>query len=235
MISLSIHNSNDVYNVNPTKIICLGMNYGDHVRESATLNVKGADPNIPTEPILFAKTPNVLIGPNENIVIPKLLKEYKFEKARTDYEAELAFIIKDRCKNVSKKEAFQHILGFTCFNDVSERNVQSMEKAGWFRGKSFDTYGSIGPMVVLTKDIGDAQNLNIYCRLNSQTVQNSNTKFMIFPLPEIVEFISKNFTLEPGDIISTGTPAGVGPMKHGDIVEVEIEGIGILKNNVIEE
>ena len=235
MINLPIRNSNDVHSVNPSKIICLGLNYRDHVKESAALNVRGVDLNLPSEPVLFAKTPNVLIGHNEKIIIPKLLKEYNFEKIRTDYEAELAFIIKDKCKNVKKENALNFILGFTCFNDVSERNVQSMEKGGWFRGKSFDTYGPIGPVLVLTEEINDPQNLNIYCRLNGKIVQSSNTKHMIFSIPEIVEFISKNFTLEPGDIISTGTPSGVGQMKHDDIVEVEIDGIGILKNRVIEE
>ena len=154
---------------------------------------------------------------------------------RTDYEAELAFIINQSCKNVPAEQAYEYIYGFTCFNDISQRNLQNSEKAGWFRGKSLDTFGPVGPCIVLAEDIGDAQNLDISCRLNGKVVQNSNTKQMIFKIPEIVAFISKNFTLEKGDLIITGTPAGVGALKGGDVVEVEIENIGILKNEVQEE
>ena len=120
-------------------------------------------------------------------------------------------------------------------NDVSQRNLQSTDKSGWFRGKSLDTFGPIGPKLVYKEDIDDPQNLDINCRLNGKTVQDSNTRHMIFKIPDIVAFVSRNFTLERGDIILTGTPAGVGAIKHGDLVEVEIEGIGVLKNPVIEE
>jgi 2-keto-4-pentenoate hydratase/2-oxohepta-3-ene-1,7-dioic acid hydratase in catechol pathway len=219
--------------VKPQKIIALGLNYHDHIQEAASLNVKGIAKEIPSEPILFPKTPNVLIGPGEPIIIPSFLKEYHFDQLRVDYEAELAFLINQRCKNVAKQQAYDYILGFTCMNDVSQRNIQSLDKSGWFRGKSFDTFGPIGPIIVKTDDIDDAQNLAISCRLNGKIVQQSNTKHMIFSIPEIVAFISKNFTLEEGDIILTGTPAGVGPLKHGDIVEVEIENIGVLRNPVI--
>lgn len=234
MIELPIFNSKETYQVNPGKIIALGKNYADHIKESSKLKVTGFTDEIPGEPILFSKTTNVLIGPGESIILPKILGEYDFER-RVDYESELAFIIKDKCKYVPADEALNHILGFTCMNDVSERNIQSGDKSGWFRGKSFDTFGPIGPQVVLTRDIGDPQNLNIICRLNGETVQNSNTVNMIFKIPEIVEFVSKNFTLNPGDIILTGTPSGVGPLNHGDTVEVEIEKIGVLKNYVIDE
>ena len=154
---------------------------------------------------------------------------------KTDYEAELAIIIKDKCKNVKKEDSMDHIYGFTCFNDVSQRNIQTGDRSGWFRGKSFDTFGPIGPQVVLTEDIGDPQNLRIQGRVNGETKQDSNSKHMIFAIPEIIAYISKNFTLMPGDIISTGTPKGVARIKHGDIVEVEIEKIGILRNPVIDE
>ncbi len=234
-VQLPICNSNEFYNVNPQKIIALGLNYRDHIAESVSMKAKGITYDIPTEPILFTKTPNVLIPEGEPIVIPKFLKSYKFEQIRTDYEAELAFIIKDRCKNISEEEAYEHILGFTCMNDVSQRNFQTSDKSGWFRGKSLDTFGPIGPILVRKEDIDNPQNLRIVCRLNGETVQDSNTKHMIFSIPEIVAFVSRNFTLEAGDIISTGTPSGVGSIKHGDIVEIEIEGIGILKNPVIEE
>jgi 2-keto-4-pentenoate hydratase/2-oxohepta-3-ene-1,7-dioic acid hydratase in catechol pathway len=125
-----------------------------------------------------------------------------------------------------------HILGFTCFNDISQRNLQKGDKAGWYRGKSLDTFGPIGPVIVTPEDIGDPQNLDIECRLNGKVVQNSNTRHMIFKIPEILTFISRNFTLEAGDIIITGTPSGVGPLKDGDLLEVEIENIGILTNPV---
>jgi 2-keto-4-pentenoate hydratase/2-oxohepta-3-ene-1,7-dioic acid hydratase in catechol pathway len=234
-IELPIHNSQDKYLVNPQKIIALGLNYREHIKESYSIKVKGFTPEIPTEPVLFPKTPNVLIPSGEPIVIPKFLKEYHFENLRIDYEAELAFIIKEKCKYVRQEKAFDYILGFTCLNDVSQRNIQTLDKSGWFRGKSLDTFGPIGPKLVLTGDLKNPQDLRIICRLNGKTAQDSNTKHMIFPIPEILSFVSKNFTLEAGDIISTGTPSGVGPLKHGDRVEVEIEGIGILENPVIEE
>lgn len=235
MVQLPILNSKEKYDVNPTKIIALGLNFHSHIKETSTVHVKAATDEIPDEPVLFPKTPNVLIGHEEQIIIPKFLKEYEFDNVRTDYEAELAFIIKDRCTNVPKEKAFEYILGYTCMNDVSQRNIQFLDKGGWFRGKSLNTFGPIGPVLVLKEDIKDPQNLNIKCKLNGKVVQDSNTKHMIFSIPEIVEFVSKNFTLEKGDIILTGTPSGVGPLKDGDIVEVEIEGIGVLKNSVIEE
>ena len=235
MVILPVFNSSRVYSVNPSKIIALGLNYRDHIAESTSVKVRGFTDEVPEEPIIFPKTPNVLIGPGEPIIIPRFLREYGFNELRTDYEAELAIIIKDKCKNVTPGEAFQHILGFTCINDVSQRNLQTHDRSGWFRGKSLDTFGPVGPQVVLLKDIGDPQNLEIKCRLNGKLVQKSNTSQMIFKIPEIISFISKNFTLFPGDLIATGTPSGVGQLKHGDIVEVEIEKIGVLRNPVIEE
>lgn len=235
MIELPIAGSRETYTVHPSKIIALGLNYDDHVKESVFLKAKNYKPERPTEPILFPKTPNVLIGPNEQIVIPAFLKEYEFEDLRIDYEAEFAVIMKDRCKNVSPEEAYSHVFGYTCFNDVSQRNFQTTDKSGWFRGKSLDTFGPIGPVVLRHEEAGDPQNLRITCRLNGETVQDSNTGMMIFSIPEIIAFISRHFTLEAGDIIATGTPKGVGRLHHGDVVEVEIEKIGILRNPVIKE
>ncbi len=235
MIKLRIKGTKEEYAVEPSKIVAIGLNYRDHIAESRSVKVKGFDPEIPAEPILFPKTPNVLIGPGEAIVIPKFLQEYNFDNLRVDHEAELAFIVKDRCKNVSAEKAMDHIFGFTCINDVSQRNIQHNDKSGWFRGKSLDTFGPIGPEVVLTEDIGDPQALDIQCRLNGKVVQNSNTRNMIFPVAELLAFISKNFTLEPGDIVATGTPSGVSPIKGGDTVEVEVEKIGILSNPVVQE
>lgn len=235
MITLPLYNQNKLYTINPTKIIALGLNYRDHIAESKSVDVSGFTQDIPEEPVLFPKTPNVLIGPEEPIIIPAFLKEYRFDNPRVDYEAELAFIIKETCKNVRPSEALDVILGFTCMNDVSQRNIQKGDKSGWFRGKSLDTFGPIGPRIVLTEEIGEPQNLHITARLNGTVVQESNTKHMIFPIREIVAFVSKNFTLFPGDIILTGTPSGVGPLRDGDTIEIEIENIGSLTNPVREE
>ena len=235
MILLPIYKATELYQVNPTKIIALGLNYRDHIAESDSINVQGFTQEIPVEPILFAKTPNCLLESEAPIVLPQFLHAYEFDEIRTDYEAELAFIIKDRCKNIPKEKALEYIFGFTCANDVSQRNIQRMDKSGWFRAKSLDTFGPIGPRIVLTNDIGDVHNLSIECRLNGTVVQKSNTKNMIFDIEETLSFISRNFTLMPGDIVMTGTPSGVGPLKHGDVVEVEIEKIGILRNPIIEE
>ncbi len=235
MVTLPIHGSHESYPVNPTKIIALGLNYRDHIAESHSVNVQGFSDEIPAEPILFPKTPNVLIGPGKPIVIPRFLKDYGFEEPRVDHEAELALIIADRCKDVPAEDALAHVFGYTCMNDVSQRNLQTGDKSGWFRGKSLDTFGPIGPQVVLPSDIGDPQVLNIRCRLNGKVAQESNTRHMIFSIPEIIAFVSRNFTLMPGDIIMTGTPSGVGPLRHGDVVQVEIENIGVLENPVVEE
>lgn len=235
MVTLPIYGGSESYVANPTKIIALGLNYRDHIAESQSVKVRGFTDEIPTEPILFSKTPNVLVGPEEPIVIPRFLKAYGFEALRTDYEAELAIIVKKRCKNVSVGDAMDCIYGFTCMNDVSQRNLQTGDRSGWFRGKSLDTFGPIGPAIVLAEDMDDPQNLNISCRLNGTTVQDSNTRHMIFKIPEIISFISRNFTLMAGDIIATGTPSGVGAIRHGDIVEIEIEKIGVLRNPVVEE
>ena len=235
MIKLPVFNRSDTYSVNPTKLIALGLNYRAHIAESVSVKVKGFTGEVPTEPLLFPKTPNVLIGPDQPIVIPNFLKAYGFKTLRTDYEAELALIINDRCKNVSAVDAMDHILGYTCMNDISQRNIQNGDRTGWYRGKSLDTFGPIGPQVVMAQDLPDPQNLNICCRLNGKTVQEGNTRQMIFKISEIIAFVSKNFTLMPGDIILTGTPSGVGPLSHGDTVEVEIDQIGVLKNTVVDE
>ncbi|QEE15409.1 fumarylacetoacetate hydrolase family protein [Promethearchaeum syntrophicum] len=234
-MKLPIFGSNKFMDINPSKIIALGLNYREHIAESHSVKVQGRTLEPPKEPVLFPKTPNVLIESGETIVIPKFVSEYGFDDKRTDYEAELAIIIRDKCKNVENEKAMNHIYGFTCFNDVSQRNIQTGDRSGWFRGKSFDTFGPIGPQVVLTEDIGDPQNLRIQGRVNGEIMQDSNTKHMIFSIPDIISFVSKNFTLIPGDIISTGTPKGVARIKHGDIVEVEIENIGILRNPVVDE
>ncbi len=223
------------YRLSPSKIIALGLNYREHIAESQSVKVQGFSAEEPREPVLFPKTPNVLVGPEEPIVIPAFLKDYGFEDPRVDYEAELAFVVRDRCRHVAAKEAWGHILGFTCFNDVSQRNLQRSDPSGWWRGKSLDTFGPAGPRIVSREELGDPQNLAIRCKLNGKVVQESNTSRMIFTIPVILAFVSRCLTLMPGDLISTGTPSGVGPLRHGDVVEVEVEGIGTLRNPVVEE
>lgn len=232
---LPVLNSPDSYIVQPSKIIALGKNYLDHIAESQKVDVNSFTVEAPKEPILFPKTPNVLIGPEEAIRIPAFIYDCGFADVHTHYEAELAFFIKDHCKHVPAAQAYEHIFGFVCANDVSQRNIQGADVAGWFRGKSLDTFGPVGPQVVRMADIGDPQDLPIRCRLNGKTVQNSNTKHMIFPIKEIVAYVSMNFSLLPGDLIFTGTPAGVGDIAHGDVVEIEIPPIGTLRNLVIDE
>lgn len=235
-IVLPVAGTEETYTVKPGKIIALGLNYRDHIAESPSVHLRGSSKEIPEEPIVFSKTPNVLIGPGEAIRIPGNLVEYSWNAdARTDYEGELAFFIGQGGKNIPEERAGDHISGFTCMNDVSQRNIQTGDPSGWFRGKSFDTFGPVGPVVVRPRDIDDPQDLHIETRLNGKVVQESNTRHMIFSIPVIISYISRQFTLEEGDLLLTGTPSGVGPLTHGDTVEVEIQGIGVLSNPVIDE
>ncbi len=199
--------------VKPEKIICIGLNYMDHAKE---LNME-----LPEEPIIFLKPPSAVIGHEDFIELPKQSK-------RVDYEGELAVIIAKRCKNVSREDALEYVLGYTCFNDVTARDLQRKD-GQWTRAKSFDTFAPIGPYVACFKD---ASNLRIQTRVNGKVVQSSTTSNLIFDVPTLIEFVSSIMTLKRGDVIATGTPAGVGELKHGDIVEVEIENIGTLRNYV---
>jgi len=230
MIQLPLAGSSKKIIINPPKIIAVGLNYREHVKESSVFGTNSRD--IPSEPVLFAKTVNVLIGPGDPIIIPAHIKEYKLPDARVDPECELAIIIGKKGRHIPKEKAFDYVLGYTCFNDVSQRNIQKSDASGWFRGKSFDTFGPIGPVVVSHRDIGDPQALNVTCRINGVLKQSGNTRDMIFSIPVLIAYISKQFTLEEGDVIATGTPAGVSPIVPGDTVEVEVEKIGILKNPV---
>jgi len=200
----------------PTKIIAVGLNYFDHANEFQM--------KIPDEPLIFMKPPSALIAHNDNIIYPKMSKQL-------DYEAELAVIIKNRIKNIEPKDVFKNILGYTCFNDVTARDLQKKDEQ-WTRAKSFDTFAPIGPFI--STDL-NPDNLQIKLYKNGQLMQDSSTANMIFKVDKIVSFISKIMTLFPGDIITTGTPSGVGQLEAGDKVEVEIEGIGILKNTVFLE
>ncbi len=235
MIQLPLGKEKTPYTLAPTKIIALGLNYREHIAESQSVKVQGFTDEIPSEPVLFPKTPNTLIGPDAPIVIPKFLKEYGFENLRVDYEGELALIISKQGKHIPEEKALDFILGFTVMNDVSQRNLQNSDRSGWFRGKSLDTFGPIGPCIVPPDELGNPKNLHIQTRLNHRVVQDASTAQMIFSIPQIIAFISKNFTLMPGDIILTGTPSGVGRLTHGDVIEVEIEKIGTLRNTVVEE
>jgi 2-keto-4-pentenoate hydratase/2-oxohepta-3-ene-1,7-dioic acid hydratase in catechol pathway len=230
MIELPVLGSSQTLPIAPGKIICVGLNYRDHVAESAVFSRKELE--IPSEPVLFAKTPNVLIGPGETIRIPSFVKKLGFPDPRTDLEAELAVIIGSGGKDIPEEQALGHVLGYTCFNDVSQRDIQKSDASGWFRGKSLDTFGPIGPMVVPADLIPNPQKLRVQSRVNGDPAQDGNTADMIFPVKRLIAYISAMFTLEAGDIIATGTPAGVARISPGDLVEIEIEGIGVLSNPV---
>jgi 2-keto-4-pentenoate hydratase/2-oxohepta-3-ene-1,7-dioic acid hydratase in catechol pathway len=230
---LPIAGTDKTYAAAPSKIIAVGLNYREHVEESGVFSQKKIE--LPKEPVLFAKTPNVLVGTGEAIVIPAIAETYHFDEPRIDPECELAAIIGKRGKNIPESEALEFVFGYACFNDVSMRNIQKSDASGWFRGKSFDTFGPLGPAVVLREDLPQVQKLFLETRINGKTVQRGNTADMIFSVAFLVSFISRNFTLEEGDIIATGTPAGISPIHAGDVVEVEVEGIGVLRNPVVLE
>jgi 2-keto-4-pentenoate hydratase/2-oxohepta-3-ene-1,7-dioic acid hydratase in catechol pathway len=198
----------------PSKIVAVGLNYADHAQE---VNLP-----IPEEPLIFLKPSTALIGPDEPIVYPPI-------STRVDFEAELAAVIKKRCRNVAAERAREYILGYSCLNDVTARDLQ--RKDGQVtRSKSFDTFCPLGPCIVT--DI-DPNEVTVEAYLNGERKQASNTKRLIFPVEEVVSRISRVMTLLPGDVIATGTPAGVGPMQPGDKIEVRIEGIGSLRNPVV--
>lgn len=207
----------------PDKIVCLGLNYRDHAEETGL--------PLPPAPMLFAKFRNSLAGPADDIVLPRVSE-------RVDYEAELAVVIGRTCKDVTESEALDYVAGAMAFNDVTARDVQH-QTSQWMAGKAIDSFAPCGPALVLAEELGDLQGLDIRTRVNGRTVQDSNTSRMIFSVAETVAFLSRLMTLSPGDIIATGTPAGVGFQRvppvllgDGDIVEVEIEGIGSLSNPV---
>jgi 2-keto-4-pentenoate hydratase/2-oxohepta-3-ene-1,7-dioic acid hydratase in catechol pathway len=235
MVQLPIKGSGEKYSVAPTKIIALGLNYTEHVAESEKLGEKIFKAEVPSEPLLFSKTPNTLCGPGDTIFLPAIADSYNFENPRTDYEGELVIIVGKAGKHIREADAFNHIYGYTCGNDVSQRNIQKGDQSGWFRGKCFDTFLPIGPVVVPAAEIRDPQKLALTTRLDGEIRQKASTAQMIFHIPTIVSFVSRNLTLEAGDLILTGTPAGVGQLAAGNVVEVEIEGIGTLSNPVENE
>jgi acylpyruvate hydrolase len=211
---------------NPRKIVCIGLNYRDHAAET-----RQALPEVPT---VFAKYPNVLIGAGEAIVIPPGTEQ-------VDYEAELAFVIGRRGRYVPEADAMEHVAGYACFNDVTARDVQRRTPQ-WTLGKSFDTFGPLGPALVTADEVPDPQALAIRLTVDGETLQDSSTSGMIFPVPRLVAYLSEVMTLEPGDVVVTGTPAGVGfvrmpPrfLRAGETVRVEIERVGVLENPVVAE
>jgi acylpyruvate hydrolase len=208
----------------PDKILCLGLNYFGHATELKM--------DVPTVPTLFAKFRNSLVGPYSPIVLPRVSKQI-------DYEGELAFVIGRRCKDVVQKEALSCVAGYTIMNDVSARDLQ-FQSSQWTAGKSLDSFAPMGPGIMPAAFLPDPQNLSVVTRVNGVTFQSGNTADMIFSVSQTISFVSSIMTLEPGDIISTGTPAGVGftrtPqvfLRDGDIVEVEIKGIGAIRNPVV--
>ncbi len=194
-IMLPIRNKSQNYHLKPSKILAVGLNYHTHIEENDKLNVRGFDAIIPTEPVIFPKSSNALTYHNMPILLPALIKDYSFSEERTDYEGELAVIIGTKCKNVSENDAMAMVLGYTIANDVSQRNIQNHDKSGWYRGKSFDTYLPMGPELVLKEDVENINNLRLVTRLNGKVVQDSNTSNMIFKIPKLISFLSKNFTL----------------------------------------
>lgn len=198
----------------PSKIVCIGKNYFDHAKEM------GSEP--PAKPLLFIKAPNTLNNPEGEVHAPDFVE-------RLDYEGELAFVIKKRAKDVKEENFADYVLGYTCLNDVTARDIQYGD-GQWTRGKSMDGFAPIGPLVT---DEVDPADLHLTTRLNGKTVQDGSTARLMHPVPKLLAFITASMSLEPGDVVTTGTPAGVGPMRPGDTVEVEIKQIGILRSHII--
>jgi 2,4-didehydro-3-deoxy-L-rhamnonate hydrolase len=208
----------------PSKIICIGLNYANHAKETGAA--------IPAEPIIFFKSTTALVGPDDSIVIPK-------NSVKTDWEVELAFVMGKKASYVSEADALDYVAGYCLHNDVSEREFQLERGGTWDKGKGCDTFAPVGPFLATKDEITDPHKLRLWLKLNGKTLQDSNTDDMIFGVPFLVSYISQFMTLLPGDIISTGTPAGVGqgfkpPMflKPGDVVELGIDGLGISKQTV---
>jgi 2,4-diketo-3-deoxy-L-fuconate hydrolase len=209
----------------PSKIVCIGLNYADHAHET--------NAPLPPEPVIFMKSTTSLVGPNDNIVIPK-------NSVKTDWEVELAIVIGKKASYVDEAEAADYIAGYVLHNDVSEREFQLERNGTWDKGKGCDTFAPVGPFLATADEIADVDNLNLWLDVNGKRMQTGNTSTFIFKVPFVVAYISQFMTLLPGDIISTGTPAGVGLgfkppvyLKPGDVVELGIDGLGTSKQNVV--
>lgn len=209
----------------PSKIVCIGLNYSDHAKET------GATP--PNEPVIFLKSTTAITGPNDPVMIPR-------DSVKTDWEVELALVIGKKASYVSESEAMEYVAGYVLHNDISEREFQLERGGTWDKGKGCDTFAPIGPWLVTTEEIADVHNLRLWLALNGQRVQDGTTANLIFGVPFLVSYVSQFMTLLPGDIISTGTPAGVGLgmkppqyLKPGDVMELGIDGLGRSKQTVI--
>lgn len=212
----------------PPKVICIGQNYADHCRE------QGVEP--PDRPIIFTKFQTSLTGPSAPVYLPA-----KEVTSKVDYEVELAFVIGRTAKHVKRRDAMEHVAGYMVMNDVTARDIQYGDKQ-WVRGKSIDSFGPCGPWLVTTDELTDVSHLHIWLRLNGEMMQESSTRNLIFDIPYLIEYLSKTITFQPGDIISTGTPPGVGivrkppvVLKPGDVMEAGIEGIGTLQNRCMRD
>jgi 2,4-didehydro-3-deoxy-L-rhamnonate hydrolase len=208
----------------PSKIVCIGLNYADHARET--------NAQVPKEPIIFFKSTTALIGPNDDVIIPK-------NSSKTDWEVELAVVIGKKASYVEEANALNYVAGYCLHNDLSEREFQIERGGQWVKGKSCDTFAPLGPFLATQEEIGDINNLRLWLTVNGQTMQDGTTANLIFKIPFLVSYLSQFMTLLPGDIISTGTPAGVGLgmnpqvyLKPGDVVELGIEGLGTAKQNL---
>lgn len=213
---------------NPEKVICIGLNYADHAAESGAA--------IPNEPVVFNKFPTAVSAPGAPIVLPKVTE-------KVDYEAELVVVIGVGGRHIPVEQAYSHVAGYTCGHDVSARDWQLQKPGGqWLLGKTFDTFAPFGPALVTSDEVSDPGNLNIALRIDGVTLQNSNTRQLIFSIDQLISYVSGVCTLKPGDVIFTGTPPGVGAarkppifLRPGNRVEVEIEGLGVLENPVVAE
>jgi 2-keto-4-pentenoate hydratase/2-oxohepta-3-ene-1,7-dioic acid hydratase (catechol pathway) len=208
----------------PSKIICIGLNYANHAKET--------NANIPTEPIIFFKSTTALCGPNDDVIIPKNSK-------KTDWEVELAIIIGKKTSYVEENASLAHIAGYCLHNDLSEREFQLERNGQWVKGKSCDTFAPLGPFMATPDEISNINNLRLWLTVNGKTMQDGNTSDFIFKIPFLISYLSQFMTLLPGDVISTGTPAGVGLgmnppqyLKDGDVVELGIDGLGTSKQNI---
>ena len=207
------------------KFICIGLNFSDHAAETGA--------TVPPEPIIFMKATSAIIGPNDDVLIPR-------GSEKTDWEVELGVVIGRTAKYVSEADAFEHVAGYCVAHDVSERAFQTERSGQWTKGKSCDTFGPIGPWLVTRDEVPDPQNLGMWLKVNGQTMQDGSSRTMVYGVASLISYLSKFMSLHPGDVISTGTPPGVGMglkppryLKHGDVVELGIEGLGSQKQRFV--